>query len=61
MLVLSRKHCERILIGHSIVLTVVRIEGGQVRLGIEAPPEVRIVREELGSKPGDKGVGPGAP
>jgi carbon storage regulator len=47
MLVLSRKNNERILIGPSIVLTVVRIEGSKVRLGIEAPPDVEIVREEL--------------
>ena len=37
MLVLSRKLNERIVIGGSIVLTVVKIQGGNVRLGIEAP------------------------
>jgi carbon storage regulator len=47
MLVLSRKLNERILIGDSIVLTVVKIQGGNVRLGIEAPADVDIVRLEL--------------
>lgn len=47
MLVLSRKPLERIQIGDSILLTVVRIEGNTVRLGIEAPADVRVFREEL--------------
>jgi carbon storage regulator len=47
MLVLSRGINERIMIGHSIVVTVVQIQGGKVRIGIEAPPEVAIAREEL--------------
>ena len=47
MLVLSRKIGERILIGENIAITVVRITGGGVRLGIEAPPELAVVREEL--------------
>ena len=47
MLVLSRKDIERIFIGDTIVVTVVKIQGGVVRLGIEAPPEILIAREEL--------------
>jgi carbon storage regulator len=47
MLVLSRKLNQRIVIGDSIVLTVVKIQGNIVRLGIEAPPEVEVVRDEL--------------
>ncbi|MEC7356363.1 MAG: carbon storage regulator CsrA [Planctomycetota bacterium] len=47
MLVLSRKVGERILIGPDIAVTVVRVTGGGVRLGIEAPPELPVVREEL--------------
>lgn len=47
MLVLSRKVGERILIGDNVTITVVRILGGNVRLGVEAPPEMAIVRQEL--------------
>jgi len=47
MLVLSRKHGEKINIGHNIVLTVLKSQGGTVRLGIEAPPQVKILRAEL--------------
>lgn len=49
MLVLTRKVTDRIVIGDDIVLTVVRIDGNQVRLGIEAPRDVKIRREELAS------------
>lgn len=47
MLVLSRKVGERLLIGPNVVITVVRIGPHAVRLGIEAPKEWNIVREEL--------------
>ena len=47
MLVLSRKVGERIRIGDEVTVTVVRISGGGVRLGIEAPAELSIIREEL--------------
>ena len=47
MLVLSRKEAERIRLGDSIVVTVVRISGDKVRLGIEAPPNVLVLRDEL--------------
>lgn len=47
MLVLSRKVGERIWIGEDISITVVRITGGGVRLGIDAPSEMPVVREEL--------------
>ena len=47
MLVLSRKAGERIWIGEDISVTVVRITGGGVRIGIEAPHEMPVVREEL--------------
>lgn len=47
MLVLSRKPGERILIGNDIVVTVVRFQGGTVRLGIEAPRDFAVIREEL--------------
>ncbi|APW62471.1 carbon storage regulator CsrA [Paludisphaera borealis] len=50
MLVLSRKVNEKIVIDGGIVVTVVKIEGGQVRLGIEAPSHVKIFREEIAGK-----------
>jgi carbon storage regulator len=47
MLVLSRKEAERIRLGDNIILTIVRVSGDKVRLGIEAPPDVIVLREEL--------------
>jgi carbon storage regulator len=52
MLVLSRKLNEKIVIDSNIVLTVVKIDRNQIRLGIEAPAHVRVFREEIiGSSP----------
>ena len=50
MLVLSRKVGERIWIGDDIAITVVRLTSGGVRIGIEAPTELAVVREELKHK-----------
>ncbi len=50
MLVLSRKVGERLLIGDQIAITVVRIQGGGVRIGVEAPAHLAVVREELKEK-----------
>lgn len=47
MLVLSRKVSQRLLIGDDIVITVVRIGPSTVRLGISAPSDMNIIREEL--------------
>jgi carbon storage regulator len=47
MLVLNRKVSERIVIGDDIVVTVVKVQGKQVRIGIEAPTSVSIRRMEL--------------
>lgn len=47
MLVLSRKVGERILIGDNVVVTVLAVERGKLRLGFEAPRDVRITRKEL--------------
>ncbi len=47
MLVLSRKAHQRIRLGDTIMLTVIGVAGDRVRLGIEAPHDVRILREEL--------------
>jgi carbon storage regulator len=47
MLVLSRKESQRIRLGDSIVVTIVKISGDKVRVGIEAPADVLILRDEL--------------
>jgi carbon storage regulator len=47
MLVLSRKLGEKIVVNGNIVITVVKIDRNQVRIGIEAPGEIPIYREEL--------------
>lgn len=54
MLVLSRKLNESIIISDDIKITVVKISGGVVRLGIDAPKEVPIVRSELISNKKDR-------
>ncbi len=46
MLVLSRKLGETIVIGNDITLTVIEVKGNRVRLAIEAPDQVRILRAE---------------
>lgn len=47
MLVLTRRPTEEIVIAGNIKITVVSIDGGKVKLGIEAPPDVRIDRQEV--------------
>lgn len=47
MLVLSRKRGERIHIGEDIVITVVDVDRGKVRIGVEAPRDVPVYRQEL--------------
>ena len=47
MLVLSRKLNEKIVIDSNIVITIVKIDRNQVRLGIEAPGHVPVYREEI--------------
>ncbi len=47
MLVLSRKINEKIVIDGNIVITVVKIDRNHVRIGIEAPGDVRVFREEI--------------
>jgi carbon storage regulator len=47
MLVLTRKQNEKILIGDSITITVLRMKGKGVRLGIEAPQDINVIRGEL--------------
>lgn len=48
MLVLSRKPGESLIIGNQIKVTIVRVQGNRVKLGIEAPESCRVLRAELG-------------
>lgn len=47
MLILTRKKDEAIRVGEDIRIVLVQIKGGQVRIGIECPPTLRVLREEL--------------
>jgi carbon storage regulator len=47
MLVLSRRESQRIKLGDSIVVTVIKVAGDRVRLGIDAPADVLVLRGEL--------------
>lgn len=47
MLVLSRKAGESIRIGDDVVVTVLEVKGDQIRLGIEAPKQVKVHRQEV--------------
>ena len=60
MLVLSRKLSQQIMIGPDISVTVVKIDKNHVRLGIKAPPEVAILREELLARQHEPPVRPAA-
>lgn len=55
MLVLSRKESQRIRLGDSIVITVVRVAGDKVRLGIDAPRDMLVLRDELEAHPAAHG------
>ena len=47
MLCLTRREGERVMIGDNIIVTVARFKDGKVMLGIDAPDDVKILREEL--------------
>jgi carbon storage regulator len=47
MLILTRKEGETIAIGSDITVTVLSIKGGQIRIGISAPKEIEVHREEV--------------
>ncbi|MGN6544286.1 MAG: carbon storage regulator [Aureliella sp.] len=51
MLVLTRKPNQQLHIGNDIVITIVKVRGNTIRLGIEAPKDVRVLRSELDPKP----------
>jgi carbon storage regulator CsrA len=50
MLVLTRREGERIVIGEGIEIVIVKTKGGAVKIGIEAPAEVKVLRSELADK-----------
>lgn len=52
MLVLSRKPGEKVIIGNGVTVTVLGVLGNRVRVGIDAPAQVRILRGELAGGPG---------
>ena len=47
MLILSRKESESIHLGDEIIVTIVRVNGDKVRIGVQAPSHVKILRTEL--------------
>lgn len=47
MLILTRKAGEKLLIGDDIEITILNVRGGQVKLGINAPKDVAVHREEI--------------
>ena len=47
MLILSRRESESVHLGDDIVLTIVRVSGEKVRIGIVAPPHIKVLRNEL--------------
>ncbi|WP_159016027.1 carbon storage regulator CsrA [Cognatiluteimonas profundi] len=47
MLILTRKEGETIAIGNEITVTVIAVQGGQIKLGIQAPMDVPVHREEV--------------
>jgi carbon storage regulator CsrA len=47
MLVLTRKLGEKVVIGNNITVTILSVDGGRVRVGIDAPDDIRILRGEL--------------
>jgi carbon storage regulator len=60
MLVLSRKPGEKVIIGDNITLTVLEVIGNRVKIGVEAPNEVRILRGELAWWEDGQGAAPAA-
>ncbi len=60
MLVLSRRQKERIRLGEGIVVTILDIARDRVRVGIEAPSDVLVLRDELKQRPTRSSTGPTA-
>ena len=47
MLILTRRVGEKLVIGENVTVTVLGVKGNQIRIGIDAPPEVQVYREEI--------------
>ena len=47
MLILTRRVGEKLVIGENVIVTVLGVKGNQIRIGIEAPAEIQVHREEI--------------
>ena len=47
MLILTRRVGEKLVIGENVTVTILGVKGSQIRIGIDAPPEVQVHREEI--------------
>jgi carbon storage regulator CsrA len=56
MLVLSRKKCQQIQIGDSVTITILKVKGQAVQVGIEAPRDIKVMRAELEPYPAHSAV-----